>query len=235
MATRFGFRGTKKEMYAAVQATLSRGLREVNPPPRGYPSNYLGHRLTRPLMNTGKSQPGLGTDGVGIYKQFCRGNHGQGACTASFQITGPLDPEILATPWFRRLFEIRRELRPVPLGGALVQPPPQVATVAPPPPASTEDQNAIDVTTSDFDTPQQLELFPREDEGALYLRLDDFVALFKRKGFGTDLEVYLHDALKSWVPWPLDRPIPVSGKDDIVVLRSQGVNYLEGWDLLEFE
>ncbi|KAJ7906895.1 hypothetical protein B0H13DRAFT_1880204 [Mycena leptocephala] len=53
-----------------------------------------------------------------------------------------------------------------------------------------------------------------------------FLALLKRKGFDSHLEFYRYNAR---VSWPLDKPIPVSRDDQVLLLRSQGVNYRENW------
>jgi hypothetical protein len=79
----------------------------------------------------------------------------------------------------------------------------------------------------DFEPPEELEFFPRNDEGHLYLRLDDFRAILKRKGFDSHVELYRYNA---WVTWPLEKSIPISRNDQVVLLRSPGVNFPENWD-----
>jgi hypothetical protein len=79
----------------------------------------------------------------------------------------------------------------------------------------------------DFEPPEELELFPRNDGGRLYLIMNDFLVLLKRKRFECDLELYRYNA---WIGWPLDKPVPISRDDQVVLLRSKGVNYSENWN-----
>ncbi|KAJ6615294.1 hypothetical protein B0H10DRAFT_1950002 [Mycena sp. CBHHK59/15] len=83
---------------------------------------------------------------------------------------------------------------------------------------------------ADLELPEVFEIFPRIEKGRLYLRLDDFEATFKRRGFGTDIELYLGDGYMAWIAWPLYQPLPIDGPNEIAILRSRGVNYLEGWN-----
>ncbi|KAJ7069031.1 hypothetical protein B0H15DRAFT_807284 [Mycena belliarum] len=107
-------------------------------------------------------------------------------------------------------------------------------------PASIVKEDPLDVTVpvnivawaADFDSPTHLTLYPRSSTGGqLYLRLDDFEALFKRHGFGPDLELYLDDSYRLWIPFPFDQPIPIYQQDIVIILRARGVHYLEDFPL----
>ncbi|KAJ7236500.1 hypothetical protein C8J57DRAFT_1247745 [Mycena rebaudengoi] len=225
-ATRHGLTGTKAQMYRDIQSQITRAAMELSPSPRGLPRMYRGHILTKPKVNTGKEF----LDGFGAWSQFCRDKHND--CTGiTFKITGPLDRAILRTPWLVKLFEIRKELQPTVT-------PPQRPVIPP----LQQDRSPLDVSNpvlvvgwvADLDEPAHITLFPRTDNGQMYLRLDDFETLLRCKGFNSDVELYLH-GFGRWKLWPLSQPIPISGRDKIVLLRAWGVTHLEGWASYGFE
>ncbi|KAF7372609.1 hypothetical protein MVEN_00123900 [Mycena venus] len=237
LATQHGLTGTKQTMFKAIQAEVTDELIRLNPQPEGFPRDYGGHKFSPPVISTSKQ----GQPGMGMWAQFCAGGHG--SCRGEYvRLTDPmLRGEICANAWLLHLLAIRKELAPTPR----LKRPAQRAFRARRQPTTSASHVVInrpaiqptplDVTvpvlvigwSADFEPPEELELFPRNENGRLSLVLNDFLALLNRKGFESDLELYRYNA---WIIWPLDKPVPISRDDQVVLLRSKGVNYSENWN-----
>ncbi|KAJ6613665.1 hypothetical protein B0H10DRAFT_2222028 [Mycena sp. CBHHK59/15] len=242
-ATRHGLTGTKRDMHGAIQAEITHHLELLNPLPDGLLLNHEGHFLTHPVQNTGKKG-----GGIGVWSQFCRGCQTcHGRRNKVYRLNEPLDHEVLATPWLANLFDIRRELVPVPrcavshqneLPNLPVAPSTNVQHIPVPVTRPASLDSVLDITVpvtvvrwvADFELPEVFDIFPHTENGRLYLQLDDFEATFKWKGFATDIELYLGDGYMAWIAWPLDQPLPIDRPNEIAILRSRGLNYLEGWN-----
>ncbi|KAJ6484789.1 hypothetical protein C8R45DRAFT_931233 [Mycena sanguinolenta] len=242
LAAQHGLTGIKSAMYTQIQAEVTNELVRLNPRPAGIPRDYEGHRFMPPVINTSKR----GQPGMGMWAQICRGGHG--SCRGEYvRLSDAMsDGELSASPWLCHLLAIRNELAPTPHRDRLrpdstaqrtvrVQQQGQGSTVN----GTASPRIALDVTVpvlvigwsaiyhQDFETPDEIELFPRNDGGQLSLVLNDFLALLTRKGFDSDLELYRYNA---WIRWSLDQPVSISRDNEVVLIRSRGVNYCEKWN-----
>ncbi|KAJ6603170.1 hypothetical protein B0H10DRAFT_2315790 [Mycena sp. CBHHK59/15] len=246
-ATRHSLTGTKRDMHGAIQPEITHCLELLNPSPDGLLLNHEG--------TPGKKVEALGF-GVNLHVDLssirtsteCRGCQTcRGRRNKVNRLNEPLDHEVLTTPWLANLFNIRRELAPVPrctvshqneLPNLPVAPSTNAQHIPLPVTRPASLDSVLDITVpvtvvgwvADFELPEVFDIFPRTENGRLYLQLDDFEATFKWKGFATDIELYLGDGYMAWIAWPLDQPLPIDGPNEIAILRSHGLNYLEGWN-----
>ncbi|KAJ6622211.1 hypothetical protein B0H10DRAFT_2214571 [Mycena sp. CBHHK59/15] len=181
-ATRHGLTGTKRDMHGAIQAEITHRLELLNPSPDGLPLDHEGHFLTHPVQNTGKKG-----GGIGVWSQFCRGCQMCRGCRKKvYRLNEPLDHKVLATPWLANLFDIRRELAPVPrrtlshqneFPNLPVAPSTNAQHIPVPVTCPASPDSVLDITVpvtvigwvADFELLEVFDIFPRTENGRLYL------------------------------------------------------------------